>query len=37
VAVSTDPVVERTRRGDLRAFEQLVVRHHESSCACPRA
>jgi RNA polymerase sigma-70 factor, ECF subfamily len=32
VAVSTDPdqrLVERTRRGDLRAFEQLVVRHHE--------
>jgi RNA polymerase sigma-70 factor (ECF subfamily) len=32
VALSTDPdqrLVERTRRGDLRAFEQLVMRHHE--------
>ena len=32
MAVSADPddrLVERSRRGDLRAFEQLVVRHHE--------
>ncbi len=32
MAVLADPdqrLVERTRRGDLRAFEQLVLRHHE--------
>ncbi len=32
MAVSADPdqrLVERTRHGDVRAFEQLVLRHHE--------